>query len=173
MTINDNLASALSPDEFNDSLPKQWLAWPTHVELAFTLTEGSAVTSDDYGRFRSESLYKAALLLFDPTYRRRHFRYSLKSDGFLPAYRYDAQWSLLRRGSTGGVWRRQREQHAEPCSYGADSTILDVWRQPLTQHTYKSRLWLRTGGRTEAEAVRTWETAARAFRQLGRSIERK
>ena len=119
--------------DFDVSLPREWTKWPTRIELAFNLTMGGAVTGEDYSRFRVESLYEATRNLFNPAYRRRNFRYSLKADGFIPAYRYDAEWSLLRRGTTGGVRRRRPEQRTEPWSYGADTTLLEIWRQPLTQ----------------------------------------
>ena len=151
----------LQNDEFDFSLPKEWVAWPTRMELAYTLTGGGAVSSEDYSKFRADSLHEAAGFLFDPRFQRMPFRYSLKTDGFLPAYRFDAEWSLLRRGSTGGVRRRMREQRTEPWSYGADTTLLEIWRQPLTQHTFKSRVWLRTGGRTEEDAIRNWTAVAR------------
>ncbi len=166
---NIHLQSALKADEFNDALPDEWTNWPTRIELAYTLTLGGAVTSDSYSRFRVESLYEAIQYLFDPVYRRRYFRYSLKTvEGVLPAYRFDAQWSLLRRGSTGGVWRRQREQRAEPWSCGADTTLLEIWREPLTEYTFKGRLWLRTGGRTKDDAVQNWFASARLFRKMYR-----
>jgi hypothetical protein len=169
MTTKANLTSALKPDEFNDAFPNEWRAWPTRMELAFTLTMGGAVTGADYAKFRVKSLYEAIQYLFDPVYRRRFFRYSLKTtEGILPLYRYDAQWSLLRRGSTGGVWRRQREQLAEPWSYGADTTLLEIWREPLTEYTFEGRLWLRTGGRAKDDAVQNWLTSARQLRKMYR-----
>lgn len=159
----------LDHELFDKSLPEEWLEWPTRIELAFTLTKGGGVTRDSYTRFKVESLYEATQFLFDPIYRRRYFRYSLKTDGFVPAYKYDAEWSLLRRGSTGGVRRRQREQRVEPWSYGADTTLLEIWRQPLTEYTFEGRIWLRTGGRTEKDAIRNWTNVARLMRQEHRS----
>ena len=168
-TTKANLTSALKPDDFNDALPDEWVNLPTRMELAFTLTMGGAVTSESYAQFRVESLYVAVQYLFDPVYRRRYFRYSLKTtEGVLPLYRFDAQWSLLRRGSTGGVWRRQREQRAEPWSVGADTTLLEIWREPLTEYTFEGRLWLRTGGRTKDDAVRNWLASARLLRKVYR-----
>ena len=79
MTTKANLTSALKPDEFNDAFPNEWRAWPTRMELAFTLTMGGAVTGADYAKFRVKSLYEAIQYLFDPVYRRRFFRYSLKT----------------------------------------------------------------------------------------------
>ena len=169
MTTITHLQYALKADEFNDALPNDWASWPTRVELAYTLTLGGAVTGESYSRFRVESLYEAVQYLFDPVYRRRYFRYSLKTTkGVLPLYRYDAQWSLLRRGPTGGLWRRQREQRVEPWSYGADATLLEIWRQPLTEYTFKGRLWLRTGGRTKDDAVQNWLASARLLRKMYR-----
>jgi hypothetical protein len=159
----------LEDNRLDESLPAEWLEWPTRIELAFTLTMGGAVTSEDYSRFRVESLHEAAQYLFDPAYVRRYFRYSLKTDGFLPAYKYDAEWSLLRRGSTGGVRRRRPEQRTEPWVHGADTTLLEIWRQPLTQYTFESRIWLRAGGRSEKDAIRNWAAAARLMRREYRS----
>ena len=147
--------------EFGVSLPHDWTKWPTRIELAFTLTTGGAVTSEDYSKFRVISLHEAARNLFNRRYSRRLLRYSLKADGFLPAYRYDAEWSLLRRGTTGGVRRRRPEQRTEPWVHGADTTLLEIWRQPLTQYTFESRIWLRAGGRSEKDAIRNWAAAAR------------
>ena len=168
MKTNTHLQSAIKAHEFNDALPDEWTNWPTRIDLAYTLTLGSAVTSESYSRFRVESLYEAVRYLFDPYYRRRYFRYSLKTDGFLPAYQYDAEWSLLRRGSTGGVSRRKREQRVEPWSFGADTTLIEIWREPLTEYTFEGRLWLRTGGRTKDDAVQNWLVSARLLRKVYR-----
>ncbi len=150
------------------SPPQEWSEWPTRWELAFDLSTGGSVPPEDYSRFRAESLQEAARYLFDPLFRRRHLRYSLKTDGVLPAYRYDAEWSLLRRGSTGGVRRRRPEQRAKPWDYGADTTLLEIWRQPLTKFTFESRIWLRTGGRTEEDSVRNWLASAQLLRRMYR-----
>ena len=155
--------------EFGVSLPREWREWPTRIELAFTLTTGGAVTSEDYSRLGVGSLHEAARNLFNPKYSRRLIRYSLKADGFLPIYRYDAEWSLLRRGTTGGVRRRRQEQRTEPWSYGADTTLLELWREPLTKHTFESRIWMRAGGRSETDAIRNWAAAARLMRREYRS----
>lgn len=168
MTTKAHLTSAVKSDEFNAALPDDWRGWPTRVELAYTLTLGSAVTTESYSRFRVESLYEAVRYLFDPVYRRRYFRYSLKTDGFLPAYQYDAEWSLLRRGSTGGVSRRKREQRVESWSFGADTTLIEIWRESLTEYTFEGRLWLRTGGRTKDDAVQNWLVSARLLRKVYR-----
>lgn len=169
MKTNTHLQSALKADGFNDALPDEWMNWPTRMELAFTLTMGGAVTSESYSRFKVETLYEAAQYMFNPYFRRRYFRYSLKTtDGVLPLYRFDAEWSLLRRGSTGGISRRKREQHAEPWSYGADTTLLEIWREPLTEYTFKGRLWLRTGGRTKDDAVQNWLVSASLLRKMYR-----
>lgn len=157
--------------QFDMSLPREWTEWPTRWELAFDLSTGGAVISEDYSRFRVESLHAAAEFLFDPKFRRRHLRYSLKTDGVLPAYGYDAEWSLLRRGSTGGVRRRRPEQRAKPWIYGADTTLIEVWRQPLTKFTFDSRFWLRVGGRTEKDATRNWIAVARLLRRQYRAMQ--
>ena len=165
MTTRICITAALDAPNLGVSLPEEWSTWPTRIELAFDLSMGGAVTSDDYSRFKAGSLHEAADFLFDPTYQRRYFRYSLIADGFLPAYKYDARWPLLRRGSTGGVHRRVRKQRTEPFSYGADTTLLEIWRQPLTQHTFEGRIWLRTGGRTEQDALGNWLAVARLMRK--------
>ncbi len=149
--------------------PKEWSEWPTRWELAFDLSNGGSVTQEDYSRFRAESLREVAQYLFDPVFRRRLLRYSLKTDGVLPAYEYDAEWSLLRRGSTGGVHRRGPEQRTKPWDYGADTTLLEVWRQPLKRFTSESRIWLRAGGRSEKDAIRNWFASAQLLRKMYRS----
>jgi hypothetical protein len=155
----------LQADGTEFELPGEWRTWPTRIELAFDLSTGGAVTADDYSRFQANSLQEVVRFLFDPTFSRRSLRYSLKADGFLPAYRYDSEWSLLRRGSTGGVRRRVPEQRAEPWSSGADTTLFEIWRRPITMHTFKSRIWLRAGGRTEKDSVRNWIAIAQQMRQ--------
>ena len=157
--------TVLLKNDVTDALPAEWTTWPTRMELAFSLTGGGAVNSEDYSRFKVASLREAARFLFNPRYQRRPLRYSLKTDGFLPAYRFDAEWSLLRRGCTGGVRQRMLEQRLLPWSHGADTTLFEIWRRPITQHTFKSRVWLRTGGRTEEEAVRHWFAVAHQMRR--------
>ncbi|MFT7653305.1 MAG: hypothetical protein ACI9UU_002415 [Candidatus Azotimanducaceae bacterium] len=165
MTTRICITAALDAANLGVSLPEEWSRWPTRIELAFDLSIGGAVTGDDYSRFKANSLQDVANFLFDPVYQRRYLRYSLITDGFLPAYRYDAEYSLLRRGSTGGVRRRVRKQGTEPFSWGADTTLLEIWRQPLTQNTFESRIWLRTGGLTENDALSNWIAVARHMRK--------
>ena len=50
------ITSQMQVEWMDLELPAEWSAWPTRIELAFDLSTGGSVTSEDYSRFQANSL---------------------------------------------------------------------------------------------------------------------
>ena len=152
--------------------PEEWGSQPTEIMVRFTLVEGNCVYGALYDEYARDDMQEAARTVFDPRNRGIFVHYCLQTvEGVVPAIGAYAQWPLRRRGTTGGVWGREAIPGDYPWEYEPDRTLLELWNKPLGAFGFRSRFWLRVGGRTGEDAARNWGTCAKVLRGMLREVD--
>jgi hypothetical protein len=131
---------------------------PLRIGVSFTLTEWTCVSREMYEQHKVGCL-QDSLIHLTRGYE-IFLSYSFYSETVTPAWAYNIDWPLRRRGKTdGAITDRSR--------YGWDiersNMFFELRNKPI--RPYSSRLMLKTGGRTVAEAVERWERLALAIRR--------
>ena len=149
-------------------LPTPWQNWPTSVEVLFHYTETNSVAREDYQTFAAADLDEAAQKLFSVEDDHWYFPgYRLHTVGIIPAIAIWVDWPLSRKSGQPIIQERDGpRQDALGFEYGADDTLLYLWKRPDGPLGYSSQLRLATGGRTLAEAIDTYNVVAPQLRKL-------
>ena len=135
---------------------------PMRIAVSFTLMEWTSVYRELYQEHAVGSIEDAIsrLLKCNEVF----LIYRLYSEVVTPAWAFTVDWPLRRRGKLTDAVTRE-------VPHGSDieraNAILEIRNHPLGP--YKSRLMLKTGGRTPEDAVRRWTALALALRQQVRN----
>ena len=135
---------------------------PLRIAVSFTLMEWTCVYRELYQEHAVGSIDGAIsrLLKFNEVF----LIYRLYSEVVTPAWAFTVDWPLRRRGKlTDSVIREV--PHGNEIELA--NAIFEIRNHPLGP--YKSRLMLKTGGRTPEDAVRRWTALAMALRQQVRN----
>jgi hypothetical protein len=149
------------------ALPESWGSWPLSIEVQFHLTEANAVSSDDYPKFSASGLEEAAAKFFAVEHDYWYFPgYRLHTEG-VAAISYWVDWPLLRKVGAPSVQRGDGPRRdAIGLEYGAEDTLLYLWKRPKDPLGFRGQLRLCTAGRSLHEAIAAYDLVAPQLRQL-------
>lgn len=149
-------------------LPTNWRNWPTDIEVLFQYTETNSVAADDYLVFAVNDLTQAAEKLFSVEKDHWYFPgYRLHSVGVVAAISVWVDWPLSRKSGAPQIQERDGPRRdALGLTYGAEDTLLYLWKRPNGPMGYSSQLRLSTGGRTLADAIEAYDVLAPQLRRL-------
>jgi hypothetical protein len=176
MTTDDSKYFKASNSEFIDELGTQDCATlppsfpidvrnllPMRIAVSFTLMEWTCVYRELYQEHAVGTIEGAIyrLLKFNEVF----LIYRLYSEVVTPAWAFTVDWPLRRRG-------KLTESLIRVVPHGNDieraNAIFEIRNHPLGP--YKTRLMLKTGGRTPEDAVRRWTELAVALREQVRNL---
>jgi len=145
--------------EFPKGFPKDLMKLlPLRIGVSFTLTEWTSVNQALYKEHEVGSVQDAVTHLVRG--QEIFLIYRFYSETVTPAWANTVDWPLRRRGKTNGAV-------ADRINQGEDiersNMLFELRNKPL--RPYESRLMLKTGGRTIAEACERWGQLAIAIRQ--------
>ncbi len=147
--------------------PDQWRDLQLRVGVGLILTEWSGINRSFFDAYAVSSVEDAvATMMRDDS---SFLTYQFFVQGVYPAFEWDADWPIWRRRDSPIV-KRPMAQGREPWSWQADRTLFDIRREPLSPYT--GRLYLRVGGRAQADATRIWNECALTLRSLYRKSAR-
>jgi hypothetical protein len=173
-------------------VPPEWLDWPCHIEVSFTLTDYTCVYDALYKEYEVADLKTATQKLFAPKNKQIFVRYRAHTVGIAPLYAWDVSWPLLRKGSEehivnsekrqgtasregweDGIAKSENRQGAAPWVWYYDDTLFEIWNQPIEDRYYEGRLMLRARGRSKEDAVENWKLIAKPMRKIYKEINGK
>lgn len=131
---------------------------PMRIAVSFTLTEWTGVYRELYEEFAVQSVEQAVTNLVK--HHEVFLIYRLYSEAITPAWAFTADWPLRRRNRSENFVQKQVPHGNET---QLSNVIFEIRNRPLGP--YKSRLMLKTGGRTAEGAVKRWDALALALRQ--------
>jgi hypothetical protein len=131
---------------------------PMRIAVSFTLTEWTCVYRELYEEFAVQSVEQAVSNLVK--HHEVFLIYRLYSETITPAWAYAVDWPLRRRSRSESSVQKQVPHGSET---QLSNVIFEIRNRPLGP--YKSRLMLKTGGRTAEGAVKRWDALALALRQ--------
>ena len=140
-------------------LPEAWRGLQMRVGVGLILTEHNCIYRSFFDEFAVTSVEHAVRRLMESD--GVFLCYNFFIAGAVPAFAFDADWPLLRRGSAPPI-RRTSVQGDEPWSWCWDRTLFEVRNEPTSP--WSSRTYLRVGGRTSTDAVSNWTACARVLR---------
>lgn len=144
--------------------PEAWRNLDFHVAVGLILTEFNCVYRAFFKEYAVSSLEAAVAAI--STDAGNCLTYEFYVPGVVPAFSWDADWPLLRRGARP-PYARAKVQGPEPWVWKADRCFFEIRRSPLSVWT--GRPTLRVGGRTWDEATSTWSACARTMRRIYRN----
>lgn len=149
-------------------LPSNWRSWPIDIEVSFHYTETNAVAWEDYETFAANDLNQAAEKLFSVEEDHWYFPgYRLHTVGVVAAISVWVDWPLSRKSGPPRIKKRDGPlRDALGLEYGADDTLLYLWKRPNGPMGYSSQLRIATGGRTLADAIEAYDILAPQLRRL-------
>ncbi len=162
------LNKALFPE-----MPAEWQRWPCLITVGFTLTPVTCVYDALFKEYQRDSCEQAATTLFDKDNREIFVHYSVRADGFVPAFEWYVSWPILRKGDDDGLTRRESIQGPAPWECYPDDTLCEVWNRPNGVYGFTQTYMLRAGGRTREEAVANWKQSVVPFRRLLKLVRQK
>ena len=150
-----------------EGFPPEWRNRQLSVAVGLIFTEWNGINRKFFEVYAVSSVEEAmATMTRDDS---SFLIYQFLVDGVYPAFEWDADWPLWRRRDSPIV-KRPLVQGPEPWLWHADTTLFDIRREPLSPYT--GRLYLRVGGREQADAARIWNDCALALRRLYRKSAR-
>jgi hypothetical protein len=154
-------------EELPEGFPSDLAAVPLRVSVSLTLTEDNCIYPEFFDEFSVRSIEGAMANLLHNKGTFLVYRFVVA--GATPAYAIDADWPLLRRGSTAaGLRPRVLVSTGAPWNMASDRVVIELRNAPLS--AWASRLCLRVGGRDEIDAVRRWDGIAWPLRRIRRDI---
>lgn len=147
-----------------EGFPAEWRALEFRASPGLILTEYNCVDGQFFKDYAVSSLEAAVAKIAHDGGNCVFYQFYVPE--VVPAFAWDADWPLLRRGQNPPCERRKR-QGPEPWVWKADPTYFEIGRVPLTFFT--GRPYLRVGGRTSEEAVHNWNACARVIRAIYRA----
>lgn len=149
-----------------DYFPAALQGLPLRALVALTLTEHNGVNRGFYEKFAVDSVEQAMLRLLQ--FRGEYLVYRFVMSGANPVFSRDANWPLFRGGHARVATPRQLQSRVAPWDLVSDRTMFEIRNDPVTIST--SRMFLRVGGRDDADALLRWEDLAKALRRLRVSV---
>jgi hypothetical protein len=145
--------------ELPQGMPNEWYSLPIRVGVSLILTEGNSLYPSFFDEFAATSVSDAINLLAKN--KGIYLCFNFFVAGVIPAFAFDADWPLLRRGNSEPV-SRTMVQVDTPWSWCWERSLFEIRNEPISPWT--SRPFLRVGGRTAAHAASNWTLCAKAFR---------
>ena len=162
--------SRLGREVLFSKVPDEWLDWPCHVEVSYTLTENGCVSSACYEEYDALNVEEATDKLFAPENEGILARYRIHTEEIASPYRWNVSWPLFRRGSEKGIVKRGKRQGAVPWYWYDDDTLFEIWNKPLDSYGFKTRFMVEVGGRNKEEAVENWHLLVKPLRKRFKEV---
>lgn len=150
-----------SIDLLPPGMPELWNRGPIQISVGLILTGHNGVYRSFFDDFAATSLQGALLNI--ARHEDVYLVYTFSWDGALPAYRFDADWPLMRRGRNAPT-PRCPVQRITPWDWQSDPTLFEIRNEPIG--FWHSRCFLRVGGRSVEDAQSNWRTCAQVLRPL-------
>lgn len=168
--VESRLQASNDHNQYECQLPTHpvlWTGWHVAIEPTYCFTEYNGVGQDFFDYYTVDTFDEAVAKLFDER-KSDPIGYRCYALDVTPAFEWYGRWPLLRRSKRGGFIRRQAMQGAAPWEFHPDDTLFEVWRQPKPMGSTWTYM-LRVGGRTQHEALESWQFWAVHFRGARRA----
>ena len=138
---------------FPKDMPREWSNWNCGVETAFSLVGNRSVHKELYDEFKVVSFEKSLNKLMNNREILVHYRFY--TINFFPAFSVYASGSIGTKRKTYKT--RDIIQGDTPFEFYSDNTIMEIWNEPYSIHSYSSFIKLRCGGINKEKAKYNWE----------------
>ncbi len=156
--------------------PNEWADLPVELEVNIALSEGAGLYHGIFEEFKRDTLREAMSVVCGSRFDGLLIGYTLQVRNVVPFLGWNVDWALARQGKEK-PYRRERVQGNLPFEDKPDVGLFTIYQNVKRVAPYYSlhyfdepTIRLTVGGANSDQAVFNWQSCARYFRTLKKSL---